>query len=132
MNFTFPPTKFVEDNTLSDQIDHLFGECVEVVEAETEEERHLEIVDAYHSAETALRIIARDHGEEYLEALVARVIGKNESRSYYRKKYACTVFSIQTIPTCVMDEGRAWSCSIGRELDHKGKAKEACPHWREI
>lgn len=83
MTYTFPPTKFVEENTLEQQISHMIGEGVEILEAETEEDRHLEVVDRFHSAETALRIIARDKGEAYLLSLIYKVKTKNRERGYY-------------------------------------------------
>lgn len=83
MIYNFPPTKFAQENTLEQQIAHMIGEGEEVLKAETEEDRHLELIDRFHSAETALRIIARDKGNEYLQSLIDRVKEKNQIRNYY-------------------------------------------------
>lgn len=59
--YRFPRTKFVEQNTLMIQVDHISKELDEVVAAhiggESPQRIAEELVDVIHSAETALRIL---------------------------------------------------------------------------
>lgn len=85
LNFNFPKSRFVAENTLGKQIDHILSEVEEVREAfeisnEAVEE---ELADLTHSLETFWRKMQLERGEEYVEALFDRVEEKNRVRGYY-------------------------------------------------
>jgi hypothetical protein len=77
MNFNFPDTKFVKENTCGDQIKHILSEADEVRKAKGD---HLwdELMDLSHSLETLFRMQPK-----VSEAARLRVIEKNEARGYY-------------------------------------------------
>ena len=82
--FTFPRTKFVSENGLTQQFIHICTEVKEIKEAHEQEpiERVAEeLVDLYHSVETALRII----DERYIDInkVFEQVAEKNMRRGYY-------------------------------------------------
>lgn len=136
MNYTFPPTKFAEENTPGQQLQHVLSEMRETLESyEKFEDAHRieeEMLDTMHSIETYIRIREK-HQPGEIGKSIDHVQSKNERRGYYLKRHACTVFgSHPPHLSCLMDEGRAYDCDMARVLDHDGKTKKACPHWREI
>jgi NTP pyrophosphatase (non-canonical NTP hydrolase) len=87
MQYSFPETLFVEENTPGQQLEHAFDEAEEIARAITEEEPkeriEEEIADLTHSLETFWRIIAKHNGPEYVQEVFNRVIQKNAARNYY-------------------------------------------------
>lgn len=86
MNYNFPKTKFAEQNTIGQQIEHVLSEVEEVFLAlleESNERGDEELADLTHSLETLWRIIAAERGEEYVQQLFEQVIVKNAERNYY-------------------------------------------------
>lgn len=91
--FTFPPTKWVGQNTIAQQVDKIEGELREVkaeytalVHTGKYEQMDLlaeEVMDLYHSAETLLRILQEDFAVDLL-AVGQLVYQKNLARHYYR------------------------------------------------
>ena len=89
MKFNFPAaTKFIESNTMREQIAHCLSEGYEAIsaikkdEAETFESA-VEIFDGLHGYETAIRKLINERGEEYVERARQAVIRKNDERGYY-------------------------------------------------
>lgn len=84
--YNFPPTRFVAENGIAQQVEHVLGEAAELMEARSNgwQQRMLEeLADLEHSLETLWRMMAADHGEEFVLALFAQVRAKNEGRGYY-------------------------------------------------
>jgi|GEM_PF-5801677 hypothetical protein len=86
--YKFPKAKFADENTVVEQIDHLYSEIEECLQALDEQSKDLfhlaeEIFDVSHSAETALRIIESLEGPEFLRNVKYFVIAKNADRGYY-------------------------------------------------
>lgn len=87
MLYHFPRTRFVDENTIGQQLIHTRRE---VQEASDElpppggdiMPLALEIMDIYHSAETGLRILEEKHGVN-IHRLMMAVFDKNEKRGYY-------------------------------------------------
>ena len=85
MNFNFPRTRFVDENDIVKQIQHMSSEQVEI-----EQDLHnpdinilaMEIMDKYHSCETALWILQEKYGIN-LNELQRAVERKNHARNYY-------------------------------------------------
>jgi len=89
MQFTWPETKFARENTIADQLEHVFSEVKEIKEALKDPACNVldidtEIMDLHHSLETFLRVLQRDESPEYLQHLKQVVINKNRERGYYR------------------------------------------------
>lgn len=86
MNFTFPPTKFVEENTYHQQVKHVISEMRETIEAfenmESYERVEEEIIDTLHSIETYIRIRDKRYPGD-IERTIDKVKAKNERRAYY-------------------------------------------------
>jgi hypothetical protein len=93
--YNFPPTKFVEENALGDQLDHVMSEDLEVLEIVQEKYEDLEeackdedlleeMVDKTQSLETFWRIMEKKHGQGYVRRLFAKVEEKCRVRGYYR------------------------------------------------
>jgi len=93
--YNFPPTKFVDENSLGDQLDHVMSEDLEVLEIVQEKyddleeacnDEHLleEMVDKTQSLETYWRIMEEQRGKEYVQQLFAKVENKCRARGYYR------------------------------------------------
>jgi len=78
----FPRTKFVNENTPIDQLDHLMDEINEVEGAVSAEETVIELFDVIHSAETLIRMMEKCYGMNP-EQLKEKVIQKNKERGYY-------------------------------------------------
>jgi Mg2+/Co2+ transporter CorB len=94
IEFNFPPTRFVTENTLGDQLDAVLSEEFEVLAAvmdnyedlaEAVKDDHVleEMVDKYHALETFFRKLIEDRGQEFVAALFDRVEQKNRDRGYY-------------------------------------------------
>lgn len=92
--YNFPPTKFVKENSLGDQLDHVMSEDLEVLEIvqmkyedleEACKDDHLleEMVDKTQSLETFWRIMEKKHGQEYVQGLFAKVKDKCRAKGYY-------------------------------------------------
>lgn len=92
MNFMFPRTKFVDENTIDEQLKHLESELEEVKEAKTPLQINIveELFDLIHSAETAIRIIIENSNnvidKEAVDFIKDCVIMKNIERGYYNKE----------------------------------------------
>lgn len=83
----FPKTKFVAENSISDQIAHLSTEYREVVQEMNKVKRDnfalaTELMDVIGSAETALNILQEDF-DISIEAVKEFVYQKNMKRGYY-------------------------------------------------
>ncbi len=85
MKFMFPATKFVRENNIFEQVDHLESELIEVRKAKSIEELAEELLDVIHSAETSLRILLRDKFiiDTDLERIRKKTLKKNRERGYY-------------------------------------------------
>lgn len=94
LEYNFPPTKFVYENSLGDQLDHVMSEDLEVLEIVQEKyddleeackDEHLleEMVDKTQSLETWWRIMEEQRGKEYVQDLFAKVEKKCRERGYY-------------------------------------------------
>lgn len=85
MNFSFPRTRFVDENDLIAQVLHMATEQAEIEESMLLPDiQHTaeELMDKYHSAETGLRILQEKHGINLCE-LRRTVERKNHARKYY-------------------------------------------------
>ena len=85
MLYHFPRTRFVDENSIYDQVRHIMQETAEAEQEFDNPSCHLlaqEIMDIYHSAETALRILKEKHGVDIHELMMA-VYEKNNKRGYY-------------------------------------------------
>ena len=84
--YRFPRTRFVDQNSLAQQIDHIGGEVDEAILAHISGEGLQrvaeELVDVIHSAETALRIIQEKGGVSVTD-IPLQVSSKNHLRDYY-------------------------------------------------
>ena len=85
--YHFPRTRFVDENTIGQQLIHTRREGQEASDELPPPGGDimplaLEIVDIYHSAETALRILEEKHGVD-IQKLMFAVYEKNEKRGYY-------------------------------------------------
>ncbi|ABO49733.1 hypothetical protein Dred_1199 [Desulforamulus reducens MI-1] len=81
----FPRIKFVDVNSLAEQLDHVRSEHKEVWLAFEDDkigDLAMELFDLIHSCETALRILQESFGIDLRETLLA-VIDKNKKRGYY-------------------------------------------------
>lgn len=84
MNFTFPPTKFVQENTEDEQLAHVCSEFIEMIQAKDLVDQHREAADLYGALETYFRLLERVHGPEYVrDAIFGWVEQKNRRRAYY-------------------------------------------------
>lgn len=88
----FPRTKFADENSLAEQIEHLESEIAEVREAYqqalvTGDWNHVadELVDCQISADTALHIVQEQHGADSFGAYT-RVAAGCMRRGYYERK----------------------------------------------
>ncbi len=85
MNFSFPRTKFVDENGLVAQVLHMGTEQEEIEKVMlTPDIQHTaeELMDKYHSCETGLRILEEKYGIN-LSELRRNVERKNVVRGYY-------------------------------------------------
>jgi len=87
MLYHFPRTRFVDENTIGQQLIHTRREGQEASDELPPPGGDimplaLEIMDIYHSAETALRILEEKHGID-IQKLMFAVYEKNEKRGYY-------------------------------------------------
>lgn len=86
MTFRFPRTRFVDTNTLKEQLDHAAGELMEAFTALEAGESDLrvaeEIVDTWHSLEGGLRIMLEKLGVN-IDDVTRFVEQKNRVRGYY-------------------------------------------------
>jgi len=90
LNYNFPPTIFVDKNTLKKQLAHVLSEAAEVIQAHIRndgimvEELEEELMDLTHSLETFWRKYERGRlGVPSVEKLRAKVERKNRERNYY-------------------------------------------------
>lgn len=83
---SFPLVKFAKENTLSEQVSHVYSEAHEAIGAYVVSNNFLamELLDVIHSAETALHILATQHGID-IDAAKRQVIAKNRDRGYYTR-----------------------------------------------
>jgi hypothetical protein len=85
MMYIFPETKFVRENTVKQQIDHVISESIELHQEELMEDdtdyEYEEAMDLYHSLETLFRIWEREGVD--MEAVRQKVLEKNRARGYY-------------------------------------------------
>jgi hypothetical protein len=81
MIYTFPAIKFIHDNTLAEQDDHIRSEFVEWMKATGEGEKDEELLDLYHSIETRLRM--REAQGINIDAGITNTVAKNDKRGYY-------------------------------------------------
>ncbi len=91
MKYNFPAVKFIQTNTIQQQIEHVLSEAREVKDAfeacqnETGSVEHLELElgDLYHSMESLFRIKAKQDGAACVTLLLQQVFDKNDERGYY-------------------------------------------------
>ena len=91
MSFFWPETKFARENSIADQLEHVFSEVEEVKQALKTPDINImdvdmEIFDLYHSLETFIRVLQRFESPEYIQHLREIVINKNRERGYYQIK----------------------------------------------
>jgi len=80
-----PCWKYVRQNNIHQQLEHVMSECVEVEEAMTLDEIASEFIDIFQSAYTGLIILQVKYGQNIGELMRANII-KNTDReggSYY-------------------------------------------------
>lgn len=85
MYYTFPRSRFVVENGIAQQSEHILSEAVEAVQsAFTPDIFHTaeEIFDCLHSCETALRMLEEKY-EVDLDDVKDHVTAKNRARGYY-------------------------------------------------
>ena len=86
MRNLYPSTKFVNEVTFTEQLEHVFSEMEEVTqEIETKNSPGLliELCDLEHSIQTALEIAEKKHGID-IEHIRSMVFKKNDKRGYYK------------------------------------------------
>jgi len=87
MNFSFPKTRFVDENDSAAQFEHVVSEITEVSMALDNHEPALrvdeELMDLFHSLESYFRVKVKEHGPDYVVALRRFVFEKNAARGYY-------------------------------------------------
>jgi F0F1-type ATP synthase delta subunit len=91
MSFFWPETKFARENSIADQLEHVFSEVEEVKQALKTPDIDImavdmEILDLHHSLETFIRVLQRFESPEYIQHLREIVINKNRERGYYQIK----------------------------------------------
>jgi F0F1-type ATP synthase delta subunit len=89
MSFFWPETKFARENSIADQIEHVFSEVEEIKRALKAPDINImdidmEIFDLHHSVETFIRLLQRFESPEYVQHLREIVINKNRERGYYK------------------------------------------------
>jgi hypothetical protein len=82
MHYNYPRIKFVESNTIFEQLRHVESELQEIKDAFCDEKFIEEIVDLHHSVETLIRILMEQEGVD-IEKYRRAVIEKNRKRGYY-------------------------------------------------
>lgn len=85
MIFNFPRTRFVDENCICNQAEHIGSEQTEIVSSMfTPDIEHTaeEVMDCLHSCETALRILQEKHNIN-LSKVRCEVERKNFDRGYY-------------------------------------------------
>ena len=85
MLYHFPRAKFVDENGIYGQVQHINAEATEAAaELGNPDIIHvaMEVMDVYHSAETALRILEEKYKVD-IRKLMFAVHDKNEKRGYY-------------------------------------------------
>ena len=87
IQYNFPATKFVRENSSGEQLFHFFSEVREIKEAigagEPQERIREEIYDALHSLETWVRMQERERGTPQVELEMDGIYVKNDERGYY-------------------------------------------------
>jgi F0F1-type ATP synthase delta subunit len=91
MSFFWPETKFARENSIADQLEHVFSEVEEVKQALKTPDIDImavdmEILDLHHSLETFIRVLQRFESPEYIQHLREIVINKNRECGYYQIK----------------------------------------------
>lgn len=81
MNYTFPATKFVEENTIDLQVEHVRSEFFEFFYEPNLDKKIEEAIDLYHSLETLFRIMEKEGFD--IEKAFEAVKQKNQVRGYY-------------------------------------------------
>ena len=81
MNRLYPKTRFVDENTLDEQFDHICSEYREAVMAEGKGDRDEELADLEASIQTYWDI--REKQGLDVDALRKAIIEKNRRRGYY-------------------------------------------------
>lgn len=87
MNYTFPETIFVDENTLEQQIEHIKSEFIEFtreIMCEKLGSADIEAADLYHSLETYFRM--REKAGISMDEVTNTVRKKNQGRGYYRSE----------------------------------------------
>ena len=86
MRKLYPSTKFVDEVTFSEQLEHIFSEMEEVteeIEKKNTPKLLMELCDLEHSIQTALEIAEKKHGID-IEHIRSLVFKKNDERGYYK------------------------------------------------
>lgn len=84
--YRFPATKFVQENTMEEQADHVLSEAIEFTQAEGVDKLR-EGADVYHSLETLFRQAEEKYGREFIrDAVFGWIEKKNRERGYYPQK----------------------------------------------
>ena len=90
MHYNYPRVKFVDSNTIYEQLKHVESELQEIKDAspgdqawgEEWEKEVEEIIDLHHSVETCIRTLQEVYGVD-IEKYRRAVIEKNRRRGYY-------------------------------------------------
>lgn len=91
MHYNYPRIKFVEGNTIYEQLKHIESELQEIKDASLGEEWEKEveeIFDLHHSVETCIRTLQEVYGVD-IEKYRRAVIEKNRKRGYYDTTEVC-------------------------------------------
>ena len=119
----FPRTKFVDNNSIADQVEQLESETDEVSrEFDRPPVNHdrvaMELFDVIHSAETALHILAEKHGVD-LAAAWEHVISKNMERGYYVTRNLVVNLTEDEITRCSQELARVTTQQAELEEEKK-------------
>ena len=79
--YSFPKTKFVNENTLDEQFSHIKSEYMEAVRAQGMGERDEELMDLWHSIESYFRMREAQGVDVMLTR--SQTVYKNAQREYY-------------------------------------------------
>lgn len=86
MIFNFPAVRFVETNSLAQQLEQVFAEIREIETALADGNKDAiaeELMDLTHALESFWRIVEVVHGKDCLRKLQRGVMLKNARRGYY-------------------------------------------------
>jgi hypothetical protein len=80
MQSLYPRLKFVDENSIDEQLDHIREEFVEVMKAEGLGDRDMELADLEQAIQTYF--FMREKKDIDINAVRAAVVAKNKARGY--------------------------------------------------